>query len=247
MVVCRWYCRALRLRATLRLRWAATTAVRRLLCRLPAPMQVVFTPSASGPRTGALTVTDNATNSPQALQLNGTGVDFSLTANGNTTVSTASGGNAVYPLLLSSAANVPGMVTFTCSGAPANSTCVVTPGTAALGATTTVSVTVDTGVTSSSVVRDRTPLVWLAMVVPLGLAGYRFQRRFAGVGLLVCLLGILFAVQGCGAGRSIPSASGTGGSSGAPGSVTPAGTYAIVVSASSAGLTRTMNLTLVVH
>ena len=205
-------------------------------------MQVVFTPSVSGPRTGALTVTDNATNSPQVLQLSGTGVDFSLTANGSTTVTIASGGNAVYPLLLSSAANVPGTVTFTCSGAPANSTCVVTPGTAALGATTTISVTVDTGVASSSVVPGRAPLLWLAMVVPVGWVGFRFRRRFAGV----CLLGVLFVVQGCGAGRSIPS-SGTGGSSGGAGSVTPAGTYAIVVSASSAGLTRTMNLTLVVH
>ena len=212
-----------------------------------ATMQVVFTPSVSGVRSGALTVTDNATNSPQTLQFSGTGIDFSLSANGSTTVSIASGGNAVFPLLLSSAANVPGTVTFTCSGAPANSTCLVVPGTAALGATTTVSVTVDTGVTSSSVVPDRAPLFWLAMVVPLGLAGYRFRRCFAGVELLVCLLGVLFTVQGCGAGRSIPNASGTGGSPASPGSVTPAGTYAIVVSATSAGLTRSMNLTLVVH
>ena len=177
------------------------------------------------------------------LQLSGTGVDFSLTANGSTTVTIASGGSAVYPLLLSSAAGVPGTVTFTCSGVPANSTCVVTPGTAALGAATTVSVTVDTGVASSSVVRGGAPLLWFAMVVPVGLVGCRFRRRFAGV----CLLGVLFMVQGCGAGRSIPNASGSGGSPIGAGAVTPAGTYAIVVSATSVGLTRTMNLTLVVQ
>ena len=136
-------------------------------------MQVVFTPSVSGPRTGALTVTDNATNSPQVLQLSGTGVDFSLTANGSTTVTIASGGNAVYPLLLSSAANVPGTVTFTCSGAPANSTCVVTPGTAALGATTTISVTVDTGVASSSVLAGSGLLCF----------GLRWWFRLGGLGV----------------------------------------------------------------
>ena len=209
-------------------------------------MQVVFTPTVGGPRSGALTVTDNAGNSPQTLTLSGTGVDFSLSANGGTTVSTSSGGNAVFPLLLSSAANVPGTVTFTCSGAPANSTCVVTPGAAALGAAITISATVDTGVTSSSVVPAqvvrRPPLFWLAMVFPLGLVGYRFRLRFGGA----CLLVLLLMIQGCGAGRSIPSASGTGGSPSGSGAVTPSGTYSIVVAASSAGLTRTVNLTLVV-
>jgi hypothetical protein len=60
------------------------------------------------------------------------------------------------------------------------------------------------------------------------------------------LRGRLIAVTGCGAGRTIPLESGSG--SGPPAiAVTPAGTYTIVASASSGGLTRTVNLTLIVQ
>jgi hypothetical protein len=49
-------------------------------------MQIGFTPTVGGPRNGTLTVTDNALNSPQTLALSGTGVDFTLTPDGNTSV-----------------------------------------------------------------------------------------------------------------------------------------------------------------
>src|SRR5206468_10150449 len=101
-------------------------------------MQVAFAPTVGGPRSGSLTVTDNAPNSPQALSLTGTGVDFTLEPNGGTSLTIVNGQNAVYPLLLSSAANIPGTATFTCTGAPANSTCNITPSSVALGNTTTV-------------------------------------------------------------------------------------------------------------
>jgi hypothetical protein len=112
-------------------------------------MQVAFAPTVGGPRSGSLTVTDNAPNSPQTLSLTGTGVDFTLDPNGGTSLTIANGQNAVYPLLLTSAANIPGTATFTCTGAPANSTCNITPSTVALGSTTTISVTVLTGVSST--------------------------------------------------------------------------------------------------
>ena len=79
-------------------------------------MQVSFLPTAGGPRSGSLTVTDNAVNSPQTLSLTGTGVDFTLNPNGGTSLTVTNGQNAVYPLLLSSAANIPGTATFTCTG-----------------------------------------------------------------------------------------------------------------------------------
>src|SRR5262249_22315439 len=82
-------------------------------------MQVAFAPTAGGPRAGTLTVTDNAPSSPQSLSLVGSGVDFTLDPDGGTSVTTTSGQNAVYPLLLSSAANVTGTVSFSCTGAPA--------------------------------------------------------------------------------------------------------------------------------
>jgi hypothetical protein len=211
-------------------------------------MRVVFTPTVGGPRTGTLTVTDSGPNSPQGLQLTGTGVDFTLTADGDTSVTVTSGQSAVFPLLLSSAANVPGKVTFTCSGMPANTTCNITPATVTLGGTTTVSVTVLTGISggaiSSSLPQERYRVVWIAFLLPIGLIAWRRQRLPR---LMSCvLLCLLMFGSGCGAGREIPL---TGGGGSAPGSgpATPAGTYTIVAGASSAGLTRTISLTLVVQ
>ena len=209
-------------------------------------LQVVFAPAVGGPRTGALTVSDNAPNSPQALQLTGAGVDFQLAANGSTSVTISNGENAVFPLLLSSAANVPGTVIFTCTGAPLNATCNVTPASVALGAPTTISVTVLTGVAGSTTTAMLARRGWLAMVAtvfPLGLLTMRRRRlpRLAG-GLLLCLL---MAGSGCGVGREIPPSSLASAST--AGALTPAGTYPIVVSANSAGITRSVTLTLVVQ
>jgi hypothetical protein len=185
-----------------------------------------------------MTVTDSAAGSPQKIALSGTGVDFALAPNGATSVTVPNGSSAVFPLLLSSAANVPGTVTFTCTGVPANAICTVTPKSAVLGGATTVSVTVQTQVNVVSRPRLGEPMYWLACLMPVGLVALR-RRRVAGL-MMVLLL------AGCGAARTIPSAAG-GGSGGGSGPLTPSGTYTIVVSGSSAGLVRVVNLTLVVQ
>jgi Transmembrane protein 131-like N-terminal len=212
-------------------------------------MQLAFAPTASGPRSGTLTVTDSDGSSPQTLSLTGTGVDFQLTTNGITSVTITNGQNAVFPLLLTSAANVPGSVTFTCTGMPANSTCNITPSTVALGTTTTVSVTVLTGVASGtpssrSAATGRRPLLWFAVLLPLGLLTLRRTRRGGLAGFVVLCL--LLSASGCGAGRTIPLADGSNPNS-PQGPVTAPGTYTVVAAAASAGLTRSVNLTLIVQ
>ncbi|HEX9198378.1 MAG TPA: choice-of-anchor D domain-containing protein, partial [Acidobacteriaceae bacterium] len=112
--------------------------------------QIVFAPTMGGARAGGFTVVDNAGSSPQSLQLTGMGVDFALNANGNTSATIAAGGQAVYPLLLTSAAGVPGTVAFTCGPIPAHSTCTVNPASPALGGTTTITVTVATSVAGAA-------------------------------------------------------------------------------------------------
>ncbi len=211
-------------------------------------LQIAFAPTAGGPRTGALTVTDNASNSPQTLTLTGTGVDFTLNPNGGTSLTIMSGQNAVYPLLLSSAANVSGTASFSCTGVPANATCTVTPSNVTLGNTTTVSVTVLTGVTATSSAFRRHPrrpsMIWLAMLVPISLSGLRKVRPRYLVTFVV--ITCLAAATGCGVGRTIPLE--TGSNPNPPSNpVTPSGTYTIVASAASGGLTRTVNLTLIVQ
>ena len=211
-------------------------------------IEVVFAPTVSGARTGTLTVIDNAGSSPQIEALTGTGIDFTLSPDGSTDVTVAGGGSAVYPLLLSSPAGVPGTATLSCAGAPANATCVVQPATAPLGTTTVVTVTVATAQTTAE---SEVPLdgarrsVWLALLLPLGLLGCgRSRARWARL-LAVCVVACLLGMGGCGSGRLIPASAVTVTGAGGPG--TPTGSDTLTVSATSAGLTRSVSLTLVVQ
>ena len=205
--------------------------------------QIVFAPTAGGARAGSLTVVDNAGSSPQSLQLTGMGVDFALGANGSTTATISSGVQAVYPLLLTSAAGVPGMVALSCGPVPAHSTCTVNPSSPALGGTSTITVTVATSVAGAALHwPGEKEMVWLAGLLPLGLLGLG-RRRLRRLGGVAMLCGV-FAVAGCGASRTIP---GTGSGGGSTGNPTPSGTYNLVVSGTSAGLTRSVGLTLIVQ
>jgi Abnormal spindle-like microcephaly-assoc'd, ASPM-SPD-2-Hydin len=202
-------------------------------------VQVVFAPTVGGARSGTLTVMYSAAGSPQTVVLSGAGVDFSLAPDGPTSLAVSSGQSAVFPLLVGSAAAVSGTVTLSCAGAPAHSVCTVSPASVTLGSTTLVRVTVQTGSAAASapgVGRG----VWWGVMLPVGWMVVR-RRRLGAVVLLCCLI----AGVGCGAAREIPGSGDSGGDGGTV--VTPSGSYSIVVTASSAGLSRTANLTLVVQ
>jgi hypothetical protein len=76
------------------------------------------------------------------------------------------------------------------------------------------------------------------------LAFIRRRRAFARLMLPVLLLAVLGGLSGCGSERIIPGNGTDGGGSSSP---TPSGTYTISVSASAAGLTHSVNVTLVVQ
>jgi hypothetical protein len=218
-----------------------TTLAANAACNLT----VVFAPTAAGSVSGALTFTDNAPAGVQSTNLSDTGIDFALTAAGNTTLTLAgSGGN--YPMLVSSLAGLTGNVALSCTGAPANSTCIVAPSVAPLGGTTTISVTVQTAVSGvANIKRPANPLsprdlIVLALLLPLVLAT---RRRFSRLALLLALACSIGVLGGCGAHRIIPTSGGTG-------TITtpaPPGTYTLVVTGSSAGLNHSVNLALVVQ
>ncbi len=206
-------------------------------------LQVVFKPTLGGARSGAITVTDNSPSSPQTLALTGTGVDFSLSA-GNDSVTITSGSSAVYSLLVTSAAGVPGTAALTCTGAPINATCLVVPASVPLGAgTVTAVVTVATGV-ATAVIERGPSRVWLALLLPLGALCLRRHRSLERLLIIVVLCGLGLAA-GCASGRTIPDIP-TVAAPSTP-TPTPKGTFTIVVSGTSAGLTRTQNLTLIVQ
>lgn len=211
---------------------------------------IVFTPTAAGAVVGALTLTDNASSGTQTTNLTATGIDYTLAANGATSVTLSSGSTATYPLLLSSLQGLSGTVALACSGAPTNSICSVSPGTSTLGGSYTLSATVQTGqsATTSALARPHAltprnaPLLALLFATPL--VFLRRRRALARIILPILLLAALTSLCGCGSSRTIPGSGGGGGSSSTP---TPTGTYTLTVSASAAGLTHSVNLTLIVQ
>jgi hypothetical protein len=204
-------------------------------------VQVLFTATQGGSRSGTLSFVDSAANSPQTLALTGTGVDFSLIASGSVSASVASGQTANYLLLLQANAGVPGNAALTCSGMPSAAFCTVSPATPTLSTAggTVITVTVTTGQAHARLADPFShPGFWLAMLGPVGyLASRRTRRRL----LFLCLFA---GLAGCGAGRTIPAG---GGVTTTPIVATPPGTYTIAVAGSSAGLVRSVNLGLVVQ
>ena len=198
-------------------------------------LAISFAPTGTGLRTGTLTVTDSAATSPQTIPFSGTGVDFSFVASGSTT-QTASGNGATvgYAVLLTPASGITGSAAITCTGAPANVTCIVTPVAVDLSvpAAQLITVTVTTGIAHSAIPAPVSPL-WLALLLPLALLR---RRRVAPAMILLCCL-----LSGCGSNRQIPLDSGT--------TPTPAGTYTLTVTAAdSVSLAQhSVGLTLIVQ
>jgi hypothetical protein len=210
-------------------------------------LAVKFVPSATGLRTGTLTVTDSAVSSPQMVPLSGIGIDFAMVASGTTSQTVSgSGGTAGYALLLTPAAGLSGTLAIACNGAPAHAACTISPSSVSLSAgQTLVLVNVGAGVVRLDWPRlpgrDRLWVHVLA-VLALPLALLRSRRRVA---LVVLLMAVVLGIQACGAGREIPASS----ISTASANPTPTGTYTLTVTAAdSVSLAQhTVQLTLVVQ
>jgi hypothetical protein len=230
---------------------ASNTCAATLAPSAACNLVIVFSPAVAGAASGTLTLTDNAASGIQVSNLSGTGIDFTLSSNGPTSAALSSGSNATYPLLLTSLPSLSGTVGLACTGAPANSVCTVSPSTANLGGTTTLSATIQTGQgtqTSALTMPPRAPgrsgkplTLFALLVLPAAFAGRR--RKLTRVLLPMLLLCTVVSLSGCGTGRTIPG-QGNGPGSGSP---TPSGTYTLTVSGSAAGITHSVNLTLTVQ
>ncbi len=238
---------------------AANTCGTSLLPASACSIALSFVPTQAGPASGMLTLTDNALQGTQTVSLSGTGVDFSLAADGPTSVTVSSGGIATFPMRLTSLASLSGTVNFTCTGAPANAACTVNPSPAQLGGSLLVSATLQTGITVSAQ-REATPAparrgaVLCLLAFPL--AGFRLRRKLGAcarskiMGLI--MLGLVLPwIGGCGATRLIPisgtgSGSGTGGGAGGSAPTSP-GSFPITITASCDGVTHTLAMTLIVQ
>jgi hypothetical protein len=88
---------------------------------------LVFVPTAAGSRTGVLTITDDASGSPQTVSLSGSATDFGVSVS-PTSLSINPNQNASYNVTVSAVNGVYNQtVSLTCSGLPAGATCTLTP------------------------------------------------------------------------------------------------------------------------
>jgi hypothetical protein len=237
---------------------ASDTCGTSLVAGSNCPISVTFHPTAGGSRTGTLTITDNAFDSPQHVALSGTGQDFAMAAasGSSTSASVAAGATATYTLAVSGLGGFSDSVDFACTGAPSKSSCTVAPDHVTAGSSAqNITVTVTTTAASVGAPRSRPlpparpllPGAGSLVMLALALAGVAWavrswrqpeasRRRAAFLTLAAGLL-LTLAMAACGGG-------GGGGHTTIPG--TPAGTYTLTVtgSASPSTLSHTISLTL---
>jgi hypothetical protein len=93
---------------------------------------VFFDPTSGGARTGTLTITDNAENSPQTVALTGSGLDFSMTPGAAASATVTAGQTASYSIAVAPVGGFAQSVVLSCSGGPVGSSCAVSPSMIAL-------------------------------------------------------------------------------------------------------------------
>ena len=199
-------------------------------------ISVTFNPTSTGTDSATLSVSDNATGSPQTSSLAGVAMappaaaDFSLAAT-PASQSVTAGGSAIYQINLASInGSFTQPVTFAASGLPSGATVTftppsVTPGSAGASSAMTIQTPVQraAGGNGPSLWPFTTPVFAAALLL---FPGRRFRRGKRGWGVFanfVCilsLLGLAVSTIGCGGGFALPSSAktytitvtGTGGS-----------------------------------
>jgi hypothetical protein len=208
---------------------------------------VVFTPSATGTRTGTLTIVDNAAGSPQTMSLTGTGASpglgLSLPTGGSASATVTAGATAAYTLSVGGA-GMAGTASLTCTGAPTGAACSV-PATVNISATSAANFNVSLSTTSRNLGALNSPAfrhlgsLWATalmgcMFLSLSTVNRQTARRY--LLFLPLMLALLFSGCGGGSGGSHTNPDGT-----------PAGTYKLSVTATMGSTAQATVLTLVVQ
>lgn len=197
-------------------------------------ISVTFSPTVTGNRVGTISITDNATGSPQSIPLSGTGSSVTITTSNSASINiTSAGGSGTASLQVGSAGGFSGSVTLSCtiayqgSGTPTDPpTCSLNPNQAQVssGASANVTLTVNTtGNGTSMLLRPLAGGTALAAFGILVLLPRRPWRRLT----LSLILGFAVAIgfTACGGPGSSPG--------GGQHLGTTSGNYAISVKATS--------------
>lgn len=216
-------------------------------------INVTFAPTASGNRTGSLTITDDAAGSPHSINLTGSATDFTLAAasNGSASASVSAGSSATYNLQVSALNSFSSAVSLVCTGAPSMSTCTVsptsvTPGTSAAPFTVSVATQAPSLVVPRISTRRVPPLALFPLALAFVLALLLFFRanaipshpgRPALLSSFAILLFSLLCLAACGG----------GGNSGPSNPGTPKGNYTLTVTGTANGVSHPLALALAVN
>jgi hypothetical protein len=228
-------------------RLASTTCTSTLAAGASCTALVEFAPTSPGAQSGSLTVSSSALTSGAFVSLSGRGFDFALAPSGASSQTISNGQTADYKLLITPLLGSYGAFSFQCGTLPPNSACTFNPASEGISANMTGSVVVQiaTGLTTASL-HSSAPLTWPALPLACGMVLVPFAlRRGRKVLLLVALLMILAGgitsctTSGVISGGTVP---GSGSGSG----ITSAGTFPVVVTATSNGVQHQVTLTLIV-
>jgi hypothetical protein len=229
-------------------------------------ISITFTPTATGDRSGSVTITNDTPGSQHTVSLGGTGTDFSLSSDPTSREITA-GASTTYTLSVAPVSGFNQSVVLTCTK-PTQltlATCSVSPSAATPDGTNAATATITVTTTARGMGAPfgaHRPL----LQPPLGRRTGLPLRMLLGA--LIALLATLTALLALGEGGlnlrpvrwatlgvglmflSLWAACGGGGGGGAPTppqTGTAAGTYALTVTGTSSGVSRSTTLTLKVN
>ena len=213
-------------------------------------LNVDFLPLAAGTRTATLTLNDNANANPP-VTFTGIATDFQMgpPPGGTTSATVTAGQTATIALQLSPVNGFTGAVTLGCTNAPPAGGCSASPSSAQISGATPVPFTVSVTTMARSLILPTTrpgsrlrilPALPMTILLLLALVALFFVGPHNGKSrILRPILALsLLLLASCGGG---------GGSSTTPPSGTPAGTYTVQATATMAGTTRTINLSITVQ
>lgn len=184
-------------------------------------VEVGYTPTTFGAASATLVFQDTDASSPQTVPISGVGYqDFTLA--GATTESVTKGQTVTFSITVSPLDESHQSIKLTCTGAPADTTCGISPSSFGLDGedvvTSTVTITTQGALPPSPGNRSRRP--WQNPLAPVALAvigaalalGFTRKRRgrpaFA-LGIVAAILAVCVVVAGCGSSGGTPQGTST--------------------------------------
>ncbi|MFB3921871.1 MAG: SBBP repeat-containing protein [Terriglobia bacterium] len=218
-------------------------------------ISATFTPSATGGASATINIASDATSGPTSVSLSGSGVDLTITPGegSSTSATVAAGASATYGLTILGSTGVTGDANLTCTGAPAHATCTVNPTTVTLSDTTPAAFTVSVATTARSVAVPvemkvppvsgqrapySQPIQVVSLLSLLTMAALALGSRRRAKWLLAATMLVVLMWSACGGNESNNPPPQTG---------TPAGTYTLNVTATTAAGSKSTSLSLTVN